>query len=247
MAAAAPSFGAMVGAGAASGAASGIAGGLVQGGFNIAAASKAWDRSKNWATRHHLYEKIALEAAGYNPLLGAIGNMGSQFKAPQASPINPQFNFAQAISAAADVGLKRASAGAQTSAAGVADAEAALKRAELPRAEAAAKFWKSPLGEKAMRDIIMRERMPDGFMATLWKQAVDLAETNKDSAANIFNEIMQQAREILDEQRTKAKPQGPKQGNVILDDSAYDPYMYPMGRKPSERSQQVEDFINYGW
>lgn len=44
-----------------------IAGMGIQYGLNAAAASKAHDRQKNWATRKYLYELIALKEAGINP------------------------------------------------------------------------------------------------------------------------------------------------------------------------------------
>lgn len=45
----------------------GAVGSAIDYGLNAAAASKANDRSKNWATRKYQYELIALEKAGINP------------------------------------------------------------------------------------------------------------------------------------------------------------------------------------
>lgn len=61
-------------------------------GFNAMGASKSHDRSKNMATRHWLYEQIALKEAGINPgyifaSKGAAGQ-GGAYKAPQAHGVS---------------------------------------------------------------------------------------------------------------------------------------------------------------
>lgn len=70
------------GQGAALGGAASAVGGLagigIQAGVNAAAASKANDRAKNWATRHWLYELTALKQAGINPGYIFAGKGGGQ-------------------------------------------------------------------------------------------------------------------------------------------------------------------------
>lgn len=80
-------------------------------GLNAKAASKAHDRSKNFATRHWQYEQIALKEAGINP--GYIfagkggGPTGSAKMASQAHAAKGG-GFAAAAEAAARIGLTQA-------------------------------------------------------------------------------------------------------------------------------------------
>lgn len=70
-----------------------LTGGLLTGlsyGLNAQAASKAHDRSKNWATRHWLYEQIALREAKISPgyifsRAGAAQQRGGMPRSPQAT------------------------------------------------------------------------------------------------------------------------------------------------------------------
>lgn len=241
--------------GIAAGLAGGAASGLVSGAFNTAAASRAYDRSKNWATRHHLYERIALDAAGYNPILAMTqGKTGSSMKAPQAGPINPQFNLAQAMQLGAQANLAGAQTDQVTEATKLTEVERKLKEADLPRAEAVAEFWRSEQGQNMAQQIVTNEAVPDGFWAQVNKWAYQAAERLGLNPVDIIESIGQEAKEILDMRRTRAGvgdiPPKPKRGQVSLGE----PYMRPHNPRDYNAAPggsrnndiTIEEFINDG-
>lgn len=58
--------------------------------LNARAASKSWDKQKDWATRGPSYVMQGLRRAGINPILAAGGGISvGAARAPQASPSKP--------------------------------------------------------------------------------------------------------------------------------------------------------------
>lgn len=151
-------------------------------GLNAKAASKAHDRSKNWATRKYQYELIALQQAGINPAY-MFSNQGGKLlrsqQAQQQAPTNAKIDPVQAMLVGSQVDLQkaqatqaRATAQRAASEARAADAradassaQARLTTADARRAEVVAnEIEKNP---KLVRDKLVREGLPLNWAQTL--------------------------------------------------------------------------------
>ena len=237
--------------GSALGAIGGLASGAFNYGLNTAAASKANDRSKNWATRHHLYERIALEAAGYNPILAMTqGKTGSNMRAPQAAPTNATMQMAQGAALGAQAKLNMAQAEQAISAADLNNVTAQLKDMEKPYANLAAEFWQTEAGKRSFRDLMLKRTMPDNLGQALYKWAVDYARNNPDapgSPAEWIRLIFRETLNMLKDLQTGANippPAGPSWGTRLFGAS-------PSwgGETPGERNARMlrnrRDWENY--
>lgn len=116
----------------------------ISAGINAITASKAHDRTKNFATRHWLYEQIALKEAGINPGYifagGAGGQSGSARSAMQAHAAKGP-GLAQSASAGADLALKNAMTAKTAADQDKVEAETVIIEAEGPTAEAKEEFF----------------------------------------------------------------------------------------------------------
>jgi len=146
-------------------------------GMNARAASKSWDRQKNWATRGPGYMMTGLRDAGLNPILAATGGFSpGSSRAPQASPASiPQSNKGvQALMMKKQMGLIDAQTGqAEANKAQALEGaqankmralrdqvEAELRTMDSPRASALAEYFKSPKGKDTLRLMMENQASP---------------------------------------------------------------------------------------
>ena len=191
-------------------------GGVLTAGLNYAiqnaAASKAWDRQKNWATRHHIYERTALEAANYNPLLAITqASTGSKMRAPQANPAGANLAMAEGVSALSRAALNTKLGKQATAAADVAKVDAEYKKLLLPEAQVNADFWKSTFGKQSMRNIILKRELPDNLEMAIVRWAYQYLKENPDapkSPAEWVSFIMEEAKDVVEAIQTHAGSNG---------------------------------------
>ena len=185
-------------------AALGLIGTGIQAGVNARAASVAWDRQKNWATRSATYSRINLEAAKFNPIYAMTG--GNAFlqaggaKAPQAHSVqNPRL---------AEAALTGSAMAANQATANKLNAEADLARTKtkdieygLPQKSAVADVWESmdPKTRVAAANDIIRNgyRFPRGFMDSTFNFMLEKWSNNQTDVEKAVSEYVQGLIELV--------------------------------------------------
>lgn len=176
---------------------------FIQSLFNAQAASKAWDKQKDWATRSPTYARIGLESAGFNPIL-ALGSGGLQTsaKAPQAQGVSMSRSKSvsdlllqqQQIDALDyQKALMRQQAMESHAREVFQDTQNKALELDLPRKEALADAWATN-GKNYAQDVIMAETTANNWVGQLMREVrgfFDDLERNPDVSIQELVDMIQ--------------------------------------------------------
>ena len=169
-------------------------------GLNAKAASTAWDRQKNWATRSATYQRINLENAGYNPIMAIAGGNnlgGTQNRAPQASPAQSQVNMGQLALVKSQIDANEAQARNLNAAADLAGKKGAKIDAELPPLEALAEGFRNMTSQEratAIQNMVRNHTLPGNATDQVARLLIDGYQANSEKfwsmAQNVVDRVV---------------------------------------------------------